>query len=237
MNRTPGTQRSDGRLTEAEEQLLNEYIDGELGFFALRRAKKLLRLNRYAREYVEGVSRVTERAREWADAGQRSDVDLWDRIERRIAEEERAAVFLGERPGVEPVWRMWLRGASWAVPGAAVAALVTFIALRSERIDFPGGFSQIASTARQEVEEPAFAVQPQLVEAPPQMLAQSKRRELSPVEVGWMRSAGRVSMLQSRDGNPAIIWIRRNNRGPVGAPLPQRSLTARVPQAIEVSGR
>jgi len=86
------------KLSNKEEELLIGHFDGELSLFQNFLAKRLLQSNPLAREYFGSLKEVAASLRSFkADINVNNKVDLWDRIERRIDQEERAEFFLGTR--------------------------------------------------------------------------------------------------------------------------------------------
>jgi len=232
-------------LSDGEEQLLLAYLDGEAGVLRRLRARLLLRRPE-ARSYLESVRRVGAETRAWAEERNVPTVDLWQRVSQRLDQEERAAKFLGARTSnVVPVRHVWSERLAWAVPSAAVAALATVFVVGTE-FRVPGGFYSMAGTVRQEREQLA-TIEPSdfgLPGAPAQTV--SLRSSVpsrpspylsAPVEVKWMRSNGRVQLMQDPENRSAIIWIRTNpahrRRSGISEVAPQ----SRIPEAIPVSTR
>ena len=231
-------------LKDHDERLLLAYLDGEAGFVGRLRARLLLRRPE-ARAYVQSMQRVGTETRAWAEGRVVPEVSLWDRVATRLDQEERAALFLGARErSAAPVRLVWSERLAWAVPSAAVAALATVFVIGTE-FRVPGGFHSMAGTVRQEREqlatiEPAVLgldapVQPVSLRSAP--AARPQTYLPAPVEVRWMRSNGRVQLMQDPENRSAIIWIRtKPNQRRRGSPDPLLS-TNRVPEAIPVSTR
>ena len=107
------------QLSEREEQLLSKYFDGECGWLGRFRAKQLLGRNSAARSFFEALSLIGTETQQLS--GQK--VDLWQAINRRIDQEERAALYLGERRASTETKRIvWNPGFTWGASGAMVTA-------------------------------------------------------------------------------------------------------------------
>ncbi len=232
-------------LSDAEEQLLLSYLDGEAGIVKRLRARFLLRRPE-ARSYLESMRRVGVETRAWAEGREVPTVDLWQRVSQRLDQEERAARFLGSRAsGVVPVRHVWSERLAWAIPSAAVAALATVFVVGTE-FRVPGGFYSMAGTVRQEHEQLATIEPSDLGFAGASSQPVSLRSSTAvrpppylsaPVEVKWMRSNGRVQLMQDPENRSAIIWIRTDpaHRRRTGGGEVSRQ--ARIPEAIPVSTR
>lgn len=85
-------------ISERTEKLLIRYMDSQTGMVEDLMAVAILRISKSARDFVAQLRSADLAAKTWA-VEQIPDhrVDLWQRIERRIAQEQHAAVFLGER--------------------------------------------------------------------------------------------------------------------------------------------
>ena len=230
-------------LRDHEERLLLAYIDGEAGLMTRLRARLLLRKPE-ARAYLESVRQVGTETRAWAEGRAIPAVNMWDRIALRLDQEERAALFLGSRTRPAAAEHSsWTDRLAWAVPSAAVAALATVFVIGTE-FRVPGGFHSMAGTVRQERDQLA-TIEPSdlgMAGAPvqPVSLAADVARPQTylpaPVEVRWMRSNGRVQLMQDPEKRSAIIWIRTKPTHRRGAQANALGV-GRVPEAIPVSTR
>lgn len=129
-------------LSEREEELLLTYLDGEAGFFTARRARRLLVASSGARQFAHSILALKEQVGEWHHLAQAKNAkcDLWSRIERRIDQEEHAALFLGGREFVSRLreqansGKSWLEKilgpGAWSTAGALVAASLTMFMIQ-----------------------------------------------------------------------------------------------------------
>ncbi len=140
-------------LGEKEEMLLGRYVDGVCTRFEGRRAKKLLSKSREARLFVELLSESQDLLLDYVE--QEADAptaDMWQRVNRRIVEEERNALFLGKRviEGVansedESKQRNFLQGwagrMTWGFSGAAATVALGVFILDMPIDEFSGRYS------------------------------------------------------------------------------------------------
>lgn len=192
-------------LTERDELLLMRFVDNDVHFLDRWRAQALLRSSSDAREYVRSLGQVGKlvQSRKLPEV---SGAEFWSHVSDRIVQEERAELFLGKRgeqsishvDATEPWWR--LPRIAWSVSGLALASLayvavvVTPAELANDR--------QIAS-----VVEENSGQSTQLVRAGrPELL---EERTPHVVQVDWMHSDGRLSILKEPTDRSAIIWVKR----------------------------
>lgn len=192
-------------MKDKDELLLNKYVDNECGFFARRKAEKLIETSVEAKTYVASIGRLSENMQSVL-APERPHSDLWPRVSMRISQEENAAVFLGERKFDE-------KRSIFSLPslGFAMGSLVTALFLFSVWIPTsqqPG--SLVPNASNQGALTLASAGSPvQPNPGRPQILNNEPFQ--SGIDVDWMRSTGRVRILQNPDERSAIIWIRKKN--------------------------
>jgi len=188
-------------LTPREERLLECYHDGECGFVRRYIAERLMKENVAARGYIESLERV--RRVSVARGACSGEIDLWSKVAVRIAQEEHAAVFLGER---RESWGERLVGfvrehrhVAWGIPsGAALAGvLLLFISPVGESPE--RGMSEVARNS----------TTPPVVNLASTDVGRPVGRFREPVEVDWVRGSGRVRVMQDAHRNSAIIWVRR----------------------------
>ena len=217
-------------LTKKEEDLLLQYSDGECGLWNRRRAEALISRSDEARQFVREAKELARATRAVlrAEAGDH-EPDLWTAIERRIAQEEHAAFYLGARRLRQDKSRPAASaGFFWGASGAAVAAaLVVAVLVQPAGIRSGAGPQPTAVAGRQAAPplymKDAEAPQVGLVSEgyqPPRM------RVESPMELDWLRSQGRVSMIPGPSRRAPIIWINRHGRlypqrsaAPTGNPI------------------
>jgi len=140
-------------------------------------------------------------------------VDLWGKIETRIEQEERAALYLGQRRLKESKPSLFERidlrqallgGAS----GAAIAAalLITLTTRPSEIVKFSAPHAGPVSgsgiihqagvgVANSNTQHPNYLTQ--------------NRASRNPLQVDWMRANGSLRLIPDPNGSSSIIWIRR----------------------------
>ncbi len=209
------TSRKDTTLSEKDELLLSKYHDGECGALSAFVAKRLIRDNTAAQDFLrtlENCSRVLD-----AEASRVSIpvVDLWDRIDNRIDQEQKAAFYLGGRRVTEraPSLIERLRASQVAVgglSGAAIAAVaLLFVYSPRDITSFSVPTNGPSSNAQNQFQQVGFG------NAPRQ--AAFTQRGNSPLEVDWMRSNGSLSLIPDASGSSAIIWVRRRSPSPTQA--------------------
>jgi hypothetical protein len=188
-------------LTETQEKLLQKYTDGECNLLERLRIQRL-RTSPSGRAYLASLTACSPQIRAGLELrGQEAgsqDVDLWSRIALRLEQEDRAALFLGKRKPVlaekfsffpKPVFL----GAG-ALATACLALLMFVPGTRTGNLN-PSGVPgvNLASTNTSRLDPPRFL----------------NNDVPTSVEVDWMRSNGRVKMIQSPEGGSDIIWVRR----------------------------
>lgn len=235
-------------MSEQEELLLQQYFDGEAGFFGKRKARSILRRSAEAREFISKVDTVANTLRFAAEEDQMSIsvLDLEERIHQRLIEERRAEKFLGKRVEEKKTekqsWSPFIPFASGAL--AATCALLVFqvFPVGQQGEVRSGTIAKNVSTV-QSLQEPVRQVIPVKLETPernPKTFTPAPAGEViqvarRPVEVDWVRSDGRVRMIQSRTQAP-IFWVSRRSRTlyPETGNPDFRILEPRVPTAITV---
>ena len=222
-------------LRAGQEKLICAHIDGECGMLGRWRVKRLLTRSKSARQFYKGlrrtslhVERVLGRSDRW-NIGRNGD-DLWMRVSARIAQEERAEILLGSRE-LHTSWREPLYDRiKWGLSGAVVAACAAVIWL-----GLPAPSSTPAGKVAQQVEPPqltikgpeaalvaqvAFEAKSEVdsgsgrgvsgVEGRPNFPEGPIGRQRNPrvIEVDWMKSSGRVKLIQHPEEKAAIIWVK-----------------------------
>jgi len=192
-------------MKEKEELLLNKYVDNECGFFARRKAEKLIENSTEAKAYISSIGRLGENMQSVLSP-ERPHSDLWPRISMRISQEENAAVFLGERKFEE-------KKSPFTLPslGFAMGSLVTAMLLFSVWIPASQQPNNLTPQASNEgaltLASAGSPMQPN--PGRPQIINNEPFQ--SGIDVDWMRSTGRVRILQNPDERSAIIWVRKKN--------------------------
>lgn len=206
------TPRKDTILSEKEEILLSRYFDGECGLLSSFLAKRLLRDNASAQRFITSLERCSRAVEAEASNVSLPAVDLWERIDNRIDQEQKAAFYLGERRVVEraPSLLERLRTSQAAVGGlsgaaiAAVALLFIYAPKDITSFSVPGASS--TSNSHGQFQQVGFGASPSSQR--PAGFTQSANRAL---EVDWMRSNGSLSLIPDATGSSAIIWVRRRS--------------------------
>lgn len=208
----------DSALSESEELLILKLVDGECSALDRFRARRLLASKAAAVQFKVESEALSERLRVREDPP--PDVDLWMRVASRIAEEERAEVLLGRRTtDREDRAERFFGRFAWGMSGALVTASLAFLVWQP----FKGGSALSTSPSANagggaEGEGAIRAVS--LVsdgrsgpEAPPASGKKFGRPQIidravqGALEVDWMRSAGRVKVVQNPEERSAIIWV------------------------------
>lgn len=196
-------------LKESEEVLLMKFVDDECGILERSRASRLVETSPEAADFV-AVMRSAKSDLKDAAARDSRQVDLWERVSRRITAEERAELFLGKRvavsaePGAGLFARLFGTRVGWGVSGAVVTAGLAFFTLWSPGQQ-PQPVDQIARVVGAASPE-SEGVVPVARRERPRIINDDVP---SAVEVDWMRSDGRVRILPGPSERSTIIWVRR----------------------------
>ncbi|NLF24950.1 MAG: hypothetical protein GX589_04740 [Deltaproteobacteria bacterium] len=204
-------------LTERQEKLLSKYLDGECGALGRLQARRLMIRSAAAQAFAEDLRNVSGYARRWYDMQAYESVgraSLWDRVDQRIGQEQRASLYLGERT-LAPVAkdRGWHLG--WGLSGAALAAAcLAFFILpftgQDRNLDSVGGI--YAKSATLDNQAGGVVPQVQTVSAGGVNIGDplySERGYSSQVEVDWLHSSGQVSLIPNKDRRAPIIWVKK----------------------------
>jgi hypothetical protein len=204
------TSRKDTILSEKEEALLSRYFDGECGIFSAFLAKRLLRDNTVAQDFLRDLESCSRAFESEASKVSIPAVDLWDRIDNRIDQEQQSAFYLGERRVAEraPSLMERIRASQIAVgglSGAAIAAVaLMFMYSPKDIASFSVPSTSSTSNSQSQFQQIGFGGSSSATRSAG--LAQSGNRAL---EVDWMRSNGSLSLIPDASGSSAIIWVRR----------------------------
>lgn len=256
MNNKPKT-----KLTVSHERLLMRYHDGECSWFTARRAKALLAFSADAKEYLAHLQQLAQVVDSFSHSAV-EPVDLWARIEQRIDQEEKTALYLGKRSfsatgatrsssGFGGLFTFGAPVAAFVVvlsfflytgneiPVTEIGQTVASLSVNSTAVSGVAPESRtvlpVANTAPVSYTDPTVGVQV----APTAQFVRSH----DPWEVEWIRSDGRVRMIHQRSGRAPVLWIKRHNsatslhrdqvhRLQDGSEL--RIIDKRIPQAIAV---
>lgn len=204
----------------------------------------------YAAAMRQASRGVREALAEQCGAGRSADggqcVDLWQRIAARIDQEEKAEFFLGKRKLASAGESAWDLGGlwepvKWGFSGALVTAAAVVIVFRVSSVS-PGGETALAGRSEVNVQRvaglsggdfsPVGLMEGQSGrESALQTLNVGKDAPESPVvrrvprvfEVGWMKSPGRVKVIQDSNQRSAILWVDRKD----GSDLLRRQANSR----------
>jgi hypothetical protein len=230
-------------LSLREEMLLMKFYDKECSWFERCVSEVLLKRKKLARLFVDVLQKESEVCRDFCENidnpvsfGKDFDdgiaVDLWDRVERRILQEEKSAIFqgariqssdlTGARLGIlgqekEEVgsFTSWMTRGAWGASGAFLTASALLLfqspSLKANApVSFTSNIQSYVPVALQEgvvsgSAEPSTQVSNQINGAPVTTMVSS------PYEVEWLRSDGRVRIVDSDSRHSApIIFIKKN---------------------------
>jgi hypothetical protein len=231
------------KLSEREQLLLSRYADGECGFFQSFQAKLLLSRSHDALRYLSNLEKFRSSFSEHLSTQEEPQVDLWERINSRIEQEERAALYLGTRRVESPrnsIWDTLSLPSTWVggLSGAAIAgAALIFFHKPAEIVSFSAPQQIALQSAPQRVQQVALGSQRQ---ARPRVAPLTQQPSF---EVDWMRSHGSLNLIPDSGGASAIIWVRRRQPPSLQSkaqtsPLQPRALLTASPvrQPSRVSG-
>jgi len=218
-------------LSDRHQQLLSRYFDGECSWFGRMSAERLVRSNKSAQLFLNGLKDIRGFMQAPDDALGRDmeigKVDLWDKIAKRIEVEERTAVYLGNRaPIAQTSERHWfglhgLQAALGGLSGAAITAAALLILkpvgvneAGLPTISVPAGSARVALNGGQNgFNQVSLDNNPELggfsggdSRLRPRMLGATNR---SPIEVDWVRGNGPMKLIQNPEERTTIIWVRR----------------------------
>lgn len=235
-------------IRRIEERLVQKALDGEccragraLAEWLMARSPSAARAAAEARG-VKDLVRVWHSAQQPAAERPRGAAEsVWERVERRIAQEERASVYLGRRR-FEDAERQGRAGVVWGLSGAAAAAAALAVVLFQWRSEdrTPGGGEPARQIAAAEFAPEVETVSHRgAIESAPRYFGEGR---LSQAEMDWLRSEGRVSLIHDHEQQLPIIWVRPKPAR-AGVPSPEegreaiRMLNENVPMALPVGGR
>ncbi len=186
-------------LTDKQKQLLQLYHDGCCAWYKRPQLMLLLACNPAALQYLNSLRELkTKLQKDFAARVTETATvdDMWEKIERRIEAEEKAAFYL-ERHHPKAERRSNIYGIFGSLSVAAMATLVIF-ANNGQRNAKP--LELIQDVDAPVVQQAAFDSRPRIVEEPA-------------VEMNWLKSAGSVSLIRdsAKDGS-SVIWVRRHRR-------------------------
>ncbi|MCO6429851.1 MAG: hypothetical protein J5J00_03240 [Deltaproteobacteria bacterium] len=198
-------------LTREDELLLSRYYDGECRWLERIKVRRLLASNPAAERYIDSLNEVGQQVCVYESSvlkdenGNSMKIDLWERIAGRIDQEERAALFLGEResrPAPRAPFGLDFSKVAWGLSGSALTAAVAIfmVGLPAAPQNQVAGVGVLPSSSRDDI--------------PFRQVSSNQRptilRDRRAIEVDWMRSDGRVHMFQDPMERAPIIWVKRN---------------------------
>lgn len=225
------------KLPASIEKLLIKTADGE-GFLLERLlGSVLVAVSSECRNFKDEMSSVSLRVRSLREESglNAKPVDLWSRIERRIDEEERAAVYLGDRPVAHEERTSlgsWMREVfspalfGGMAVGVATATIAFFAFkpgdIRSSSVISGAQFSSNRIVSEQPpVDLVSFSTAKGGSSRPKvdnreafrnqRQVRLLKRMDTQiPFEVDWMKSDGKVSFIQDPSQGSTVIWVKRD---------------------------
>lgn len=192
--------KSSNSLSAREESLLCRYFDGECNWFQSILAKRLVNSSEDAKKFLTTLDKLKLEINTREPLPLRNAAAFWEDIEIRIDQEERSAVFQGDRieseqPGIfEYLFsrRVWASG----MGGAVVCATVLMMVVPGYKGSKSGGLASSADN-----EQTA-----QMSHGRPVILNDHTQQAF---EVDWMRGGGPMRVIPDPVEHSAIIWVKR----------------------------
>lgn len=253
-------------LSERQQVLLMALHDGECGLVANWRARRLLARSSDAADFLAGLARLAREVEASSAHVPALESSLWEGIARRIEQEERAALYLGQRSDRRVPVSFSRRIAvplGWSVAGGLVAACFTVFFLNSIPASAPyqqGGVSgQLVrrdGDSRQ-AEVPVRLVSqssdlPRIIEPVGAALDSNgkfvRSGKSSRVDVDWVHSDGSVRFFSDPGQRSTMIWVKKRSpavrfyspparRSSEASDGTPRILDKQIPQSLSVSNR
>lgn len=243
-------------LTEKDCILLERYHDGECGVWARMSAERLLSRSEAALAFLEGLKDLSDINKDYSYKISSRRCDLWSKIEKRIDEEERAEFFLGKRTKESSEnkrngWSLDWSKVGWGLSGAFVTAafgMVMFRLASLQPIQVEGDNKVLANIKSSQTGGVMQAQQVKLNEYPVS-IGRSGSSIRRPVEVDWMRSDGRVHIIQDQEDRSSIIWVKKKRSSSINDQILSiqqesmqeersdrpRIINQRIPESLSVS--
>ncbi len=175
--------------------------DHECGWLEERRALALLKSSPQAARYFELLQKNSNAVGEWGTEFTPSQVNLWQKIQGRITQEERLNAILPQQQGLMAFlssWQnVWISRFGWSLSGAFVTALVGWMVIRTPN-----------NVNNYDLRSSSVDSIPLVINASD--AGQSQRSFNSRLELDWLRSAGKLSMIQDPAQRTTILWVKRN---------------------------
>jgi hypothetical protein len=200
--------RQNHELDHKQRQLLCCYFDGECSWLERIKARRLLKRSPQAIDYLDQLNKVAAVTKECYSLPVPEAVDLSQQVLARIKQEEYAEKFLGQRQiEVENKRYLWLQSFGWGASGAAVAAAIMLVftgrlGSAPQMMAFEGG-----------VNRPITVQEASTHSTNNNSASNSKIPSVNTVnnqlELDWVRSDGRVSVIPAPSTNNGVIWVKR----------------------------
>jgi hypothetical protein len=207
------------KLDETHEKLLVMYFDNELGLLGRWRARCLIKNSSSAASFYSSLEEIrniafSDTSREPPLFKSLPAIDLWGRINKRIESEMKSEVLLGKRSlvarsselksfilhlkedgVVSKISSLFkLEGLLYGSAGAAVATLLILFVYSPLNND---PLNSRMSKVDPIINEISF---------------QREQPRSALIEVDWMKSDGRLNLIQSQNGGHPVIWIARKKQ-------------------------
>jgi hypothetical protein len=223
-NNTP----SQGSLSEKQQLLLSRFHDGECSFISAFVARRLISRNPEALNFLSDLSNLKNYCSRLDTSSRFPPIDLWERIDTRIEQEQRSALYLGTRTidySEESLWqRLSLRHAVvGGLSGAAIAVALLVVVSRPSHLMTFSAPAAGPATGNQMVQPVGIGA----TSAPRSQFQVKPARAHNPLEVDWMRANGSLKLIPDPSGSSAIIWVRRRPIAPSISPTEKTSRLAR----------
>ncbi len=234
--------RNSSMLPQFLERLLIKVCDGEASLLERCVGHACISLHEGCRQYSREMRILNDQLKgEVFGVEARPSVNLWDKIERRIEEEERAAIYLGKREVMiqeEESRAPWFKeifnpGVFGGMAVGLATATVAFVVFSKGPVS-PAGVDNLASrdssiavidSQRNTAEGVDFVtysnnqdrrrlMSREAFRSQQQMRALKRMDSRIPFEVDWMRSDGHVSFIQDPKERSTVIWVKRSNSNP-----------------------
>jgi hypothetical protein len=236
-------------INSMRNKLVQKAVDAELSIVDRLLLKVASRFDSSLSSDIVNTKSLSQDLKSCLESKKMSDLDLWSKIDARIDQEERAALFLGERRLVSA--EVDAPGRSWAFPSGLVAGglAVGLIAVvlssglfnksnSSSPSNTQNNSAQFAEMKADVTNQLAKISEIEngnlnLVSSSPQSLAALEDKFYGPnleheLEVDWMRSSGRFRIVPDRSNQVVAIVVQRPTTRSSG-------ISGRTPQAMSVN--
>jgi hypothetical protein len=228
-------------LSNEQQEELQRHYDGENSIFERWKMKLFLARSQPAQRYLHDLEDVSTRIQSYHQSRlENSSISLWDRIERRVDEEDRATLLLGKRRLIQndnhdkiDGWRVWASRIVWSGSGACFASILTFLLLNTSSEEANKFLNPTGSTLASTTNSSTAAQGEGTFKTV--KLERSMDLNQAPVEIDWLHSDGTVHLIQSKERQIPTIWVKRQRFSIDGAR--QKSSQTEVPLVINVSGQ